>query len=237
MRGPLYCETGHPWLGIAEPVNFATNAFILVAALFATRRVLRSPHKTDLGLWLLVALLYSTGIGSALWHGLRTAFTLALDTYSGLLFLIALVGLWIGTLYGRRAGVLGLAGFVAIGFGSLALSFRLMGTAEPALRPLMLAPFFLTVIAAGGALILATRAKAGADAARLGLLTLGCGLIAATGRSADLPLCPYTPFGTHFIWHTFLSLAAYLSIALLLRIKPPQPIGAAGINPRRELPR
>ena len=220
MLGPVYCETGHPWFGIAEPVNFITNAFIIVAAGFAAEYVAKSPHRRDAGPWLLVGLLLLTGIGSFLWHGLRTPFTLALDTWSGILFLITLIWLWVGALYGRAAGFLGSVGFVAAAVGSLALSFRLMTAATPAARPLMFAPFFLTVVAAGTWLVRATWRKAGIGTARWGMAALVCGLIAAAGRSADLPLCHAIPFGTHFAWHTFLSLAAYLSIVMLVRLTP-----------------
>jgi hypothetical protein len=217
--GPIYCETGHPWLGIAEPVNFATNAFIIVAAIFAARLIQRSPYKNDTGLWLLVALLACTGIGSFLWHGLRTPFTLALDTWSGLLFLLALVAVWFEALYGLMAGIAATAGFTVAALGSLFVSFRLMMASAPSLRPLMFAPFFLIVTGAGVWLVAATRTRAGQGAARIGMTAIGCGLAAAAGRSLDLPLCPYPPFGTHFLWHILLSLAAYLSIAALLSLK------------------
>ena len=39
-------------------------------------------------------------------------------------------------------------------------------------------------------------------------------------RSIDLMTCSIIPFGTHFIWHILLSLAAYLGIVMLLRLKP-----------------
>jgi len=39
-------------------------------------------------------------------------------------------------------------------------------------------------------------------------------------RSIDLMMCGIIPFGTHFIWHILLSLAAYLGIVMLLRLKP-----------------
>ena len=219
MQGPIYCETGHPWFGIAEPVNFATNAFIVIAALLAARLIAKSPQRSNAGLWLLVVLLFSTGVGSFLWHGLRTPLTLALDTWSGILFLLALIWLWLGALYGRVVGLFGTVGFVAAAFGSLVLSFRLMPASDPTLRPLMLLPFFLTVIAVGAWLVAATWNKAEIDTARLGTAALGAGLIAAVGRSADLPLCHAIPFGTHLFWHMFLSLAAYLSIVMLVRLK------------------
>lgn len=219
---PIYCETGQAWLGIAEPLNFATNAFILVAAALAAKEVRRysltADAKAPWGPWLLVALLAATGVGSFLWHGWRTALTLMLDTYSGLLFLIALVWVWAGTLWGRRAGFLAVFGLIAGGIASLTLSFFLMMRAPAPLRPLMLTPFFLIVVGLGLAFVRAS-ARHGADAARFGLAAIGCGILAAIARSADLPLCPWVPRGTHFLWHGFLSLAAYLSIVMLCRLK------------------
>ena len=215
---PLYCETGHSWLGIAEPVNFATNAFILIAAAMAGRMILRSPYRHDWDLWLLVALLAATGIGSFLWHGWRTAFNLALDTYCGLLFLLCLVWRWSGMVWGRRAGVLGVLGLIGGGFVSLALAFHMMAGAPMALRPLMLAPFFFVVVILGTALTAGAYRKI-PDAGRYGVLAMAAGLIAATARSVDLPLCPWVPTGTHFLWHGFLSLAALSGIAVLQTLK------------------
>jgi hypothetical protein len=216
---PLYCETGHPWLFIAEPVNFATNAFILIAAAFAARLVWRAPGRGDAGLWLLVGLLAATGVGSFLWHGWRTAFNLMLDTYCGLAFLVALVGLWAGRLGGRWAGAGAVLGLIGAGAISLTLAFLLMRQTPAAWRALMFAPFFLTVVGFGVAFSIATRRRSSL-AARFGGWAIASGLAAAVARSADLPLCPWMTSGTHFLWHTFLSLAAFLSIAMMLRLKP-----------------
>lgn len=213
---PVYCETAHPWFGIAEPVNFFTNGFILLAALLATVRLVRERPPHAAGLWLLVALLYATGIGSALWHGLRTYWALRLDSLSGLFFLLALVGLWAGELWGRIWGWLAAFGFVAVSAGILRLSLYLMGLVPGDLRPVMFLPFFLEVILVGAALVRMSYLRAGRKAARLGMATVICGIIAATGRSLDMVLCAELPFGSHFIWHTFLSLAAYLGICALM---------------------
>lgn len=215
---PVYCETGHPWFGIAEPVNFFTNALILLAAIAATVRLLREKPSHPTGLWLLVVLLYATGIGSALWHGLRTYWALRVDSLSGLFFLLALVGLWAGQLWGRIRGWLATFGFVVLSVTVLRLSLHLMGDVPKNLRPVMFLPFFIEVIAVGAVLVQVSYIRAGRRAARLGIATVVCGMIAAVGRSLDMVLCAWLPFGSHFIWHTFLSLAAYLGICALMAL-------------------
>lgn len=216
---PVYCETAHPWMGIAEPVNFFTNALILLAALCATLRILRDKPDHAAGLWLLVVLLYATGVGSALWHGLRTHWALRLDSLSGLFFLLALVGLWAGQLWGRLAGWLSVIGFVALAAALLWLSLRLMGGVATALRPVMFVPFFAGVVAVGAVLIRASFRRAGRGAAWLGTLTVLCGVAAATARSLDIEVCPVLPIGSHFLWHGFLALAAYLGIRALMALR------------------
>lgn len=220
MHGPIYCETGHPWLGIAEPVNFITNLFAILAAFLATRLVMRSPQRHDVGLWLLVLLLYAVGIGSALWHGMRTMLTLALDTAPGLLFLLVLVGLWMGRLYGRLAGVLAPVALITACFATVASVHHLAGPLSGIASPLRFASAFLPVIVLAIGLIVAT-ARRNPQAARAGTFALAAALIAATARSVDLMVCPFTPFGSHFLWHGFLSLAAYLAIVTMLRLKAP----------------
>ena len=55
-HGPIYCETGHPWLYMAEPINTLTNIFILIAAYLAFRQVGRSRvgYSADLSILLLL---------------------------------------------------------------------------------------------------------------------------------------------------------------------------------------
>lgn len=219
--GPVYCETGHPWLGIAEPVNFFTNVFILLAALLAVRLVLHAPARRRVGPWVLIALLLATGISSFLWHGFRTPLALRLDGLCGVAFLIALIFLWASGLYGWVRGLMWTAAQVAAMAMGLMLSFFVLARgldAADALRPLILAPFFLVVAVGGAGLVLGLHRQGGPGAGRLALGTLGCGVAAALARSADLASCAVLPFGTHFLWHGFLSLAAYGGISALLAL-------------------
>ena len=218
-HGPIYCETGHPWLYMAEPVNTLTNIFILIAAYLAFRQVGRSRVGYTADLVVLLLLLTSCGIGSFLWHGLRTMWALQLDWIPGVLFLFVFCGFWIQQLYGRLAGVLGPLALLAAVIGSVWLSWRYLGAVQPTPSSLRFVPAFATVAIVGLGMVAATARKYGASAASLGAVILLCGVAAAVFRSIDLLVCPFIPFGTHFLWHILLSTASYLSILLLLRMK------------------
>lgn len=216
---PVYCDTANPvmlaGISIAEPVNFISNVFILLAAILAVRHL--RGHRGSGGTWALVVLLFMTATGSFAWHGFRTAFTLLLDTWSGIAFLVTLAGVWVGVLYSPRAGLAAAAGFVLAAIAIFAVGFIwVMPLGGVAVR-LVFVPFFGLVVAVGWWLTAATwRRHRGAG--RLALSVLLSGVLAAVGRSADLFLCHQIRFGTHFLWHMFLSLAAYLAIVMLVKL-------------------
>jgi hypothetical protein len=216
FHGPVYCETGHPWLGMAEPVNTITNAAILIAAYFAYRYVKRSRVGFSGDLVLLLFLLTWVGVGSALWHGLRTSWALRLDWIPGVLFLLALTVLWIRQLFGWAAGVLGMILMLVVSMAGV----RYFGNALAQITPnLRFSPMFATVTVFGLFMVTATARKYGASLATHGAFILLCGVGAAVFRSIDMVACPYVPFGTHFLWHMLLSTAAFLGVLLMVRMK------------------
>ncbi|MBU6299190.1 MAG: ceramidase domain-containing protein [Alphaproteobacteria bacterium] len=218
-HGPIYCETGHPWLFMAEPVNTITNGFIILAAFLAFIHVRRARIGFPPAISVLLFLLFATGIGSTLWHGLRTSWALQLDWMPGVAFLIVFTGLWMGQLFGRIAGVLGPLAMLAAVVVSVALLWHTLGAAQPTPSALRFAPGFVTIALVGLLLVYATNHKYGAAEARLGAIILLCGVTAAVFRSVDLLVCPIIPFGTHFLWHIFLSTASFLGIVLMVRMK------------------
>ena len=214
--GPIYCETGHPWLFMAEPVNTITNIFIIVAAILALREVWRARIGMPFDLAVLLFLLFATGIGSFFWHGFRSRVALAFDALPGLLFLFVMAGLWFRALFGSLAGIAGALGLAALAVGAVALGRHYEAGLPPAF---IFTPAFAVIALVGIALVAATSRRFGGQIAGLGLLAILCGVSAAVCRSIDLLTCRTIPFGTHFLWHILLSLAAYLSIAMLTRIK------------------
>ncbi len=221
--GPIYCNTfiagsldPNMWLGMHEPVNTITNAAILIAAWLAFRHVKRSGVGFSGGLIVLLVLLVSVGVGSALWHGLRTQWALQLDWIPGVLFLLGLTGLWIRQLYGWVAGILGMLAMLVLSIAGVGY----LGRALAAITPNFFAlPMFATVTVAGIIMVSGSWAKYGRNTGLLGLSILAVGLAAAFFRSIDLLICPYVPVGTHFLWHIGLSTAACLGVVLMVRMK------------------
>lgn len=215
-QGPYYCDTAHMWLGMHEPVNTITNAAILIAAYIAYRHIRRSGLKFSGDLVLLLLLLTGVGIGSALWHGLRTPWALVLDWVPGVLFLLVLTVLWIRQLYGWAAGLLGMLAMLAVSMAGVGYFGASLAEITPNLR---FAPFYLIVTAVGLIMVAGAWRKFGRETAMLGVTALAFGIGAAVARSVDMVVCPVVPFGTHFLWHIGLSTAACLGIFLMVRMK------------------
>ncbi len=216
-NGPIYCETGHPWLFMAEPVNTITNGFIILAAIMAFVLVRRARIGFPPGIAVLLFLLLATGIGSFFWHAFRTRTALAFDAIPGLMFLFVFSGLWMCRLFGTMIGIFGAIAMVAASIGSVWLWRHFMGDVLPG--QMAFVPAFVTIAVIGAGLVVSTTHKYGASTASLGTVTLVCAISAAAARSVDLMTCSVIPFGTHFLWHIGLSTAAYLGIALLVRMK------------------
>jgi len=221
MTGPIYCETGHPWLGMAEPVNTITNIFILLAAYLAYRRIRAAKIGMPADLVILLILLTVTGIGSFLWHGLRQSWALRLDALPGLFFLFVFAGIWLCRFTNWFVGILGGIALAAASFGSIWL-FRHFAGGIPGTPPaFMFIPAFVVIAAAGSGLVIATANKYGTGTALRGVVVLICAVAAAVFRSIDLMMCAIVPFGTHFLWHILLATAAYLGITMLVEMKKP----------------
>jgi len=217
--GPIYCETGHPWLFMAEPVNTITNVFIIIAAIMALREVRRARIGMPFDLAVLLFLLFATGIGSFFWHGFRSRVALAFDALPGLLFLFVFAGLWFRVLFGWLAGIAGALGLIGLAIGAVALG-RHYGPQLGALpQGFAFAPAFAVIALVGIALTAVTGKRFGGRIAGLGLFAILCGVTAAISRSIDLLTCRAIPFGTHFLWHILLSFAAYLGIVMLTRMR------------------
>ena len=88
----IYCERIGPGLW-AEPFNALTNLAFFAAALGSWRLIQHSPHRSY-GMGVLVALVASIGIGSALFHTFATKWAQFLDVLPILLFQVCFIGLY-----------------------------------------------------------------------------------------------------------------------------------------------
>lgn len=156
---------------------------------------------------MLAALLFATGIGSFLWHGFRTQTTLVLDFVPGILFLLVFIFSWARRVWGVYGGGVALAGFFGLTY---ALTF-LNGVVERRGPPISVVA---ATVAFGIVMFLFSVKKFG-RVAWLSILTVIVAVVAFIFRTADLSICGLIPFGTHFLWHIFLSGAAYLAILFL----------------------
>ncbi|HEY9615965.1 MAG TPA: ceramidase domain-containing protein [Microcoleaceae cyanobacterium] len=91
----IYCERVTPGLW-AEPLNALSNVAFLMAA-WAIWRLARQQPKIPTGIWILMTLAISIGIGSALFHTFATQWANLLDVIP--IGLFQLTFLW---LYSRQ---------------------------------------------------------------------------------------------------------------------------------------
>jgi hypothetical protein len=207
--GPIYCER-ILHAGLSEPINTITNLAAIIFGII-TLYLVRTYMPRSYGLYLLAMLLVATGVGSFLWHGTREPLALSFDTIPGLLFLLTFLFVWVKELKNRwwgygavtlfvmvlwfiiYSGIGNILGFIWAGLIGVVVLFGLILTLYTHI-------LFPTVI-------------------KLSVATLVLAAAAVTFRMIDLPLCESTPFGTHFLWHIFLSLAAFTGCVLILRIQ------------------
>lgn len=210
--GPYYCETA---LAQAtsfpiEPINTWTSLIPVVTGVLALLW-LRRHEIHDTAAYILASLAVLTGVGSALWHGLRTGLMLTFDVLPGLAYFLVILLMWPYRLYNRWWAY---ACVVAL-FGAVQAAFLFVPTVSRGGPP---ATLFLVITIFAAVLLVLTYKRARA-ALPWGIVMVGAAALAATFRSIDLYTCTTLPFGTHFLWHTFLALAAYAGVRFLVWLK------------------
>ena len=214
----IYCERTGPGL-LAEPLNALTNGAFLIAAGAAWALARRSGGMSA-GLRLLLALAASVGIGSGLWHTLATPWAMILDVVPIALFLVWTLWLYARTVL-RQSLPLALASMAAF----LGISAYAQGFEEILNGSLAYAPALIALLGLGA--YHARQATAGRYAL---LLAAGAYAIALVFRVLDPEVCSTFPIGTHFLWHSFTGLAAYLAMRSLI-LSRGATIAARGSDP------
>lgn len=207
--GPIYCETFLHASGVFpfEPVNTWTSLIPVLFGLLALWWLYRQP-RVDYLAYVLAGLAVMTGVGSVLWHGLRTELTLTFDVLPGLMYFLLITLLWPQRLLLSQWW--GFATVAALLTLTIGLSY-LLPDANPNGPPIIL--FFTTAALAFSLLAVTFSRNRTAFWWATGMLVAA--LMAATARTIDLSFCDTLPFGTHFIWHCCLGFAAYAGVRLV----------------------
>ena len=229
----LYCERGTNEALFAEPLNAASNAAFLLAALAALLLLLRRPGELrSADQYLFIALVFLIGLGSLSFHLLADRASLFADVIPINVFMLVYLGFALNRLLGVPPGwtVLTLIGFVGI----VALSMQAKcwdggigfpgaeatGASECLNGSLVYLPALLAMAVVGG--LMAERKHPAAAYILWAALIF---TISVTFRSLDLALCDAYQFqgrkiGTHFIWHLLNGLALFLLLRASLEVGP-----------------
>ena len=208
--GPRYCETPAVFaqgMFPVEPFNTYSNLVIIFFAILGFGVTLRrAPRAADLHIR--CVLLLATGLGSFFWHGLRERWALSADVWSGVLFLMALFFLWARRVMPLMQAIIFFVAFFLVTKISDEINLISYGRWASMMPAIMLF---------GGYMIYRT-VKFSTPAAVFGTIAVVSSLTALTFRTVDRfeAICSTYPVGTHFLWHIFLSAAAFLGILAIV---------------------
>jgi hypothetical protein len=218
-----YCERVGPefW---AEPLNTATNAAFILAALVGLIVAVRS-GRLDGPVAYLVGLTFVIGIGSFLFHTFATVWAAIADTTPISLFILS----YFAVAMNRFAGFgWGRAVLLTIAFqaGMVLMSWGLRETIAPLIgSSTSYLPAFVALLAVG--LWLNARAH---PAGRWMVAAAAVFAVSLTFRTLDGPLCDTWPAGTHFLWHILNGFVlGTLALAVVRHGTPPRLAGRARI--------
>ena len=213
----LYCERLGPGLW-AEPVNGLTNLAFFLAAWGAGRLASRSGTRSP-GVTGLVVLVAVIGVGSTLFHTFATTWARVLDVVPILIF-----QLWFLWLYARRVIAAG-PGWSGLALAGLVIAALLGRQFHGVFSGSLTYAPGLGVLGGLGVYHWQARKRE-----RLAMLAAaGAFALALVFRTVDGPVCPYVPWGSHFLWHLLVALVIYWSMRGLIRNLPADtPAGAPG---------
>jgi hypothetical protein len=205
-----YCERTGPefW---AEPLNAATNAAFILAALIGLVAGVRAGRIDGPTGWLIV-LAFAVGIGSFLFHTYATVWAALTDTGPILLFILSYFAVAMNRFAGFnwvRAILLMLAFLGAM----LALAAMLRVSLAPRLGgSTSYVPALVAMLAVGLWLRARSHPAAGWLVAAAGVFA-----VSLTFRALDQRLCDAWPAGTHFLWHLLNAVVLGTLLAALIR--------------------
>jgi drug/metabolite transporter (DMT)-like permease len=204
-----YCERTDAGLW-SEPLNAATNAAFLVAAL-AALVLWRRRGGRDRPALALILVVFAVGFGSFAFHTLATVAASLADVIPIAIFIYGYFLLamrrYLGL--GRVGGIVATAGFLA---ASVLMTRALGGLVGSSAG---YAPALVALVGLGGTL--ASRRHPAGE----GLLAAGAVFaVSLIARTIDDPFCALVPTGTHFLWHVLNAVVLYVLLATAIRVGP-----------------
>ena len=199
--GPTYAETHITDNLIVEPWNAISSLAIAAPAVYFLWKIRKEPLKYGFLLWC-IPILFLNGIGSTLFHGLRTSrFFLYMDFLPAALLTLSITAyFWAKVMPKWWMAVFALGPVFFLRFAvfeyfsgafAINLSYTIGGTA------------FLVPI------VLILRKYDYAKTINI-IVAIVCFILAIYFRGADKDFTHIIPFGTHFLWHIFTGIGAYL---------------------------
>ena len=198
--GPWYAETHVTNQIIVEPWNAFSSLAIAAPAIYFLWKIRATPLKFKFLLFC-IPILFLNGIGSMLFHGLRTSnYLLLLDYLPAFALTLSItIYLWYKVLFKWwlvifSVGPIFILRLIVIEYFSGALGMNLSyiigGIA-------FLLPFLLIL------------RKYQYEKSLNVLVAILCFVLAIYFRGADKEFTDIVPFGTHFLWHIFTGIGAY----------------------------
>ena len=206
-----YCER-EDFSFWSEPVNAATNAAFLIAAVIAWGIM---GGKRDLPARLLCLTLCMIGIGSFLFHTFATGWAAAMDVLPILIFILGYIFMATRRFFGAPlwAGIAAVALYFPFSYVVITGISGAFGTLNGSVS---YAP--VPILIFGYAAILAWRAPETAKGLAIGASILVASLVF---RTVDEAVCPAISLVTHFMWHVLNGIMLGWMIVVLHRHHTP----------------
>ncbi len=214
LLGPEQIKDGGPWYAethitdnlIVEPWNAFSSLAIAAPAVYFLWKIRKEPLQYGFLLYC-IPILFINGLGSTLFHGLRTSRVfLLMDYMPALLLTLSITAyLWIKVMPKWWMGVLVVVGVYLLrtavfsyfsGQAAINMSYVIGGVA-------FLLPFLLV--------LRKTKMKGALQI----VFAIACFILAIYFRGADKQFTEYVAFGTHFLWHIFTGIGAFLLASYL----------------------
>lgn len=182
----------------SEPVNAATNASFLIAAIVIWAIL---GGKSDPAARLLTVILFAIGVGSFLFHTFATRWAAMADVLPILAFILTYLFLATRRFFGASAtaGVAAVIGYFPFAYVVVTIAGATIGTLNGSVAYL---PVPILVLAYAAALWRRDPITARGLATGAGIL-----VVSIFFRSIDAAVCDIFPLGTHFLWHSLNGLA------------------------------